>query len=338
MSKTNRSPFKLDTDLLSLRALVAVVEEGGFSAAANRVGRTQSAISLQIAKLEERLNTTLLERTSRSMSLTPSGEIFLSYARRILELTDEAVLAVTAPEEGSLLRVGFAEYLAPQHLHSVLARFRRAHPNCELRLVLGLGGEMLDSLDRGELDVVFSGPDRDGGQILWHEPLVWTGHSKACEDPKEAFELLLFPAPCIYRQIAFDSLAKAGRAWKVALNANSTQAIQSAVRAGMGIGLLPASSVLDDMPILEVGMPKLSNTSLVSYTAPDLSSPYAQRFTDFLLACIEDSVGKSIIFLNREKADPPERKNRPKSEQPLFPPPAVRPPALSTAFTGKAIS
>ncbi|MFC7337805.1 LysR family transcriptional regulator [Haloferula chungangensis] len=312
MSKANRSPFKLDTDLLSLRTLVAVVEEGGFSAAANRVHRTQSAISLQIAKLEERLNTKLLERTSRSLSLTPAGETFLSYARRILELADESMLALSAPEEGSLLRVGFAEYLAPQHLHSVLARFRRAHPNCELRLVLGLGGEMLDALDRGELDVVFSGPDRDGGQVLWQEPLVWTGHDKFGDD--DEIELLLFPAPCIYRKIAFDALTKAGRTWKVALNANSTQAIQSAVRAGMGIGILPASSVLDDMPVIEAGMPKLSNTYLVSYTAPDLSNPYASRFTDFLLACIEDSLGKSIIFLDRGKAEvsgkPGRRKTR----------------------------
>ena len=124
MSEPNRSPFKLDTDLLSLRALIAVVEEGGFSAAARRVHRSQSAVSLQVAKLEERLNTRLLERTSRSVSLTPAGETFISYARRILEMADEAMLAVTAPEESTLLRVGFAEYLAPQHLHNLLAQFR----------------------------------------------------------------------------------------------------------------------------------------------------------------------------------------------------------------------
>ena len=104
MSKSNRSALKLETDLLSLRALVAVVEEGGFTAAERRVGRTQSAISLQIAKLEERLGGKLLERTSRSVSITPAGETFVSYARRILELADEAVLAVTAPDENALLQ------------------------------------------------------------------------------------------------------------------------------------------------------------------------------------------------------------------------------------------
>ncbi|MEM9080302.1 MAG: LysR family transcriptional regulator, partial [Verrucomicrobiota bacterium] len=101
----------METDLLTLRSFVAVVEEGGFSAAAKRVHRTQSAISLQMAKLEERLNVQLLERTSRSVSLTSAGETFLSYARRILELADEASLAVSAPDEKALLRVGFPNYL-----------------------------------------------------------------------------------------------------------------------------------------------------------------------------------------------------------------------------------
>ena len=108
MSESNRLAFKLETDLISLRTLVAVIEEGGFTAAARRVNRTQSAISLQIAKLEERLGVKLLERTSRSVSITVAGETFVSYARRILELADEAILAVTSPGEATVLRVGFA--------------------------------------------------------------------------------------------------------------------------------------------------------------------------------------------------------------------------------------
>ncbi len=108
MRNKDRSGPKLETDLISLRSLVAVIEEGGFSAAARRMHRTQSAISLQIAKLEERLNTKLLERTSRSVNVTPAGETFVSYARRILELADEAIMAVTSPAELTLLRVGFA--------------------------------------------------------------------------------------------------------------------------------------------------------------------------------------------------------------------------------------
>lgn len=284
MSDPNRSSFKLETDLISLRSLVAVVEEGGFSAAAKRVNRTQSAISLQIAKLEERLNTRLLDRTSRSVSVTPAGEVFLSYAYRILELSDEAILAVTSPEESTLLRVGFAEYLAPQHLHTLLARFRRAHPNCDLSLVLGMGGEMLESMERGELDMVFAGPEAPDGETLWEEPLVWTGSLNNVEDPDIPIELVLMHAPCSYRQIAFDALTRAGRQWKLSIEANSVQAVQSAILAGLGVSVLPRSIIREELSKVSDVLPELPNTSVVSYLRSDLAHPYAQRFIDYLCA------------------------------------------------------
>ena len=286
MNESNRSAFKLETDLISLRTLVAVVEEGGFTAAARRVNRTQSAISLQIAKLEERLGVKLLERTSRSVAITATGETFVSYARRILELADEAILAVTSPNETTVLRVGFAEYLVPQYLHTLLARFRRAHPNCDLSLVLGSGGEMLKSMDRGELDLVFAGPEADGGHLLWEEQLVWTGISDA--NPNKPLELVLMHAPCSYRQIAFDALTKAGKAWKLSIDANSVHAVQSAIRAGVGASVLPVSAILEDMPLLDGDLPQLPNTSVMSYLGSDSKNPYAQRFIDFLMAGIED--------------------------------------------------
>ncbi len=290
MSKAHRSPFKLETDLISLRALVAVVEEGSFTAAAKRVGRTQSAISLQIAKLEERLSVKLLERTSRSVAVTPAGETFVSYARRILELADEAALAVTSPDEASVLRVGFAEYLVPQHLHTLLARFRRAHPNCDLSLMLGSGAEMLRSMRGGDLDLVFTGPEGDGGELLWEEPLVWAGSGKVPADSADApIELVLMHAPCSYRQIAFDALTKAGTPWKLSIDANSVHAVQSAIRAGLGVSVLPVSAVLEGMTLCEGTLPALPNTSVMSYRNADFTNPYGQRFIDFLLAGIEDS-------------------------------------------------
>ena len=290
MSKSNRSEFKLETDLISLRALVAVVEEGGFSAAAKRINRTQSAVSLQIAKLEDRLNTKLLERSSRALSVTPAGETFLSYARRMLELADEAILAVTAPEEATLLRVGFAEYLAPQHLHPLLARFRRAHPNCDLSLVLGSGTTLLGEMERGELDVVFAGPEADNGQVLWREPLVWTGTHPLDADPSAPLELVLMPAPCSYRQIVFDALTKIAQPWKLSIEANSVQAVQSAIQAGLGVSVLPRSAVAQGMPLVHDALPPLPDTSVMSFLRTDLAHPYAQRFIDFLLSSLEDTL------------------------------------------------
>jgi len=289
MRNLDGSDFKLETDLISLRSLVAVIEEGGFSAAARRMHRTQSAISLQIAKLEERLNTKLLERTSRSVSVTPAGETFLSYARRILELADEAILAVTSPEEATLLRVGFAAYLAPHDLHALIARFRRAHPNCDLSMVLGSGIEMLDSLRGGELDVVFSGPEGTDGQLLWEEQLVWVGTRNLENDKTSPVELILMHPPCSFRQIAFDALTGEAVPFKISISANSVQAVQSAIRADLGVSVLPVSAVPKDMQILRDELPELPNTSVMSFINTDIAHPYAQRFVDFLISSLKDN-------------------------------------------------
>ncbi|SFL18824.1 DNA-binding transcriptional regulator, LysR family [Pseudovibrio ascidiaceicola] len=284
MSNANRSPFRLDTDLTVLRSLIAVIEEGSFSAAAEKVGRTQSAISLQIAKLEERLDVKLFERTSRSLSQTSEGEIFIGYARKILELADEAVLSVSAPKEQSMLRVGFAEYLVPQHLHIHLARFKRAHPTCDLNLILGGGADLLCLLDAGELDVVFAGPEASGGKQLWQEPLVWCGQLPAADKP---LELILMQEPCSYRAIAISAMEAMASDWKISITANSIQAVQSAIKAGLGVSILPASALLEDIPVIESALPGLPVTSVLSYLSAQEENPLAQRFIDYLLCYLE---------------------------------------------------
>tara|TARA_Y100001960_G_C14782785_1_gene888132 strand:+ start:469 stop:1308 length:840 start_codon:yes stop_codon:yes gene_type:complete len=271
--------YRLDTDLISLRAFIAVVEEGSFSAAAVRVGRTQSAVSLQIAKLEERLGVKLLTRTSRTLELTRQGEQFISYARRILELADEAVLAVSSPEEKVVLRIGFSEYLVPQHLHKLLATFRRANPNCDLSLMLGVGDNLIEMQNNGQLDVVFAGPNAGtNGTLLWEEPLVWTGEVTN----SDMLDLVLMHAPCSFRKEALDALNRSNKAYKLCVDANSIQAVQASVKAGIGISVVPKSAVLEGMSFTE-GLPALPSTGVMVYNKKDNVNLYAQRFVEFLV-------------------------------------------------------
>lgn len=278
----DKNPHKLEIDLNTLRSLIAVVEEGGFSAAAKKVHRTQSAVSVQIAKLEDQLNTKLLERTSRSVRLTQAGETFLSYARRMLELADEAVFAVSPWDEKEELRVGFADYLAPQHLQAVVTGFRQQYPNCDLSMVLGLGPPLLEMMERKELDLVVAGPEGDKGTVLWDEELVWTGTCDAPDDPTVPMKLVMMPAGCLYRKLAFDALTKISRPWKMSLEANSFSAVHSAIRAGLGVTILPITAIRDDMEIIKEGLPELPNTTVTSYIGA--SHPYAQPFIDYLVA------------------------------------------------------
>jgi DNA-binding transcriptional LysR family regulator len=282
MKKRKSDKFILDADLITLRAVVAVVDEGSFSGAAKKIGRTQSAVSLQIAKLEERLDILLFERTSRSVAQTPAGEVFTAYARRILDLADEAYAAVSSPAISKPMRIGVAEYLVPQHLYELLSRFKRRYPKAAIELKLGIGGSLVQELKDGQLDVVVAGPEGEKGFVLMEEPLVWVVPQDRPDAGDEALELILMQPPCSYRKAAFDSLAKAERPWNLALSANSIQGTQSAVAAGLGVSVVPKSAVNKELKIVSEGLPELPATSIQAYSNNIDSHPLIEPFIDFL--------------------------------------------------------
>jgi len=283
MSKSNISQFRLDTDLISLRALVAIVDEGSFSAAARKIGRTQSAISLQIAKLEDRVQTRLLDRTSRTVTQTTDGEILTAYARRILELADEAMTAISAPEISTPFRIGFPEHLVPQLLHDLLARFQRSHPKVHLQLQLGTGPELQQQLQQGNLDLVISGPEGNGGKVLLIEPLVWVGSLGHVPKSDEALSLILIKPPCSYRKATMDALATGRLPWRITMEANSLQAVQTAVAVGLGVSVMARSAVTKSLQVLDDFYPELPETSMVAYVLPNAPHPLAERFISFLV-------------------------------------------------------
>lgn len=283
MGKRKHSHYKLDADLLTLRALVAVADRGSFSAAAKIIGRSQSAVSLQIAKLEERMEVRLLDRTSRSVRQTPEGETFIAYARRILELADEGLSAVTTPDVSEPLRIGFAEYLVPEHLHIILSRFKRGQPKVKLELHLGAGYKLYHELTQNRLDVVVAGPEAQDGLVLFTEPLVWVGPNGGnIRREEDSVGLILMPPPCSYRKAAFDALTTAGIPWHVAVSANSVQGVQSAVTAGLGVSVMARSAVNRHLGIISDGFPELPDTSINAYWEKNSPHPLVKRFVAFI--------------------------------------------------------
>lgn len=281
MRKSDLSYRRLETDLLSLRTLVAIAEEGSFSAAARRIGRSQSAVSLQVAKLEDQLGARLLHRTSRSVKQTRAGETLIAYARKILALADEAALAVASPKGGPPFRIGCADYLAPGNLHDLLGRFRRAHPRTDLKLRLGPGTELRAALEAGDLDVLIAGPDGgEGGLVLRTEPMVWIGAPEDGFDAPGPVPLVLMGAPCSYRKMALEALSAAGKPFRITMEANSIQGVQAAVRGRIGISAV-AGSATAGLPVLERGAPPLPRTAIVVFPGRD-AHPLADRFVDFL--------------------------------------------------------
>jgi DNA-binding transcriptional LysR family regulator len=280
----------LDVDLL--RAFVTVVDAGGFSAAAERLLRGQSAISLQIKRLEERLGVRLMERNPRRIALTSEGELILDHARRILALNDELVARVREPELSGLVRLGAPEDFATSHLPRVLARFARAHPRVSLEVTCELTLEILERFSNGGLDLALVKREPSVGVVgtrVWREPLVWAATSRDLALAPGPLPLAVSPRPCVYRKRATDALDAAGRPWRIAYTCGSLAGTHAAVRAGLGVTVLPKEMVPPDLSILDgeaSGLPDLRDTEMALIEAHGLA-PAARRLRDVIVRELE---------------------------------------------------
>jgi DNA-binding transcriptional LysR family regulator len=242
----------LDIDLL--RSFAAVADTGSFTAAAGLVARTQSAVSVQVKRLEEIVGRRVFERTSRSLSLTPEGEMLLGYARRILELNDESVRRIAEPPVAGEIRLGITEYFVPNELPAILARFAAAYPGVRLEVRMGLSRDLREEMTRGELDaVIVRLAPRERAQAIWSEPQVWVAPAGSEPGRGDVVPLALLRPPCVLREHAIESMRKLKRPCKVAFTGSSMVSVQAAVRAGLGVSIVPRSSVLPGMQVLPKG-------------------------------------------------------------------------------------
>ncbi len=241
-----------DLEIELLRAFVAVAEAGGFTAASGVVGRSQSAVSQKIIRLEELVGRKLFERTSRSLSLTQDGERLLVTARRMLELNDLTVRSMREPAAVGRLRLGISEDFIPRQLPSLLARFRRLYPQVHLELMTGLSCDLLAAHDDGQLEVVVAKKDGTAqrGRVIWREPLVWLAASGYAADFSKPAELVLLTPPCTYRELMTRTLDSVRHPWIASCTASSLMGIQAAVAGGLGMTILGRSFVQDGLQVL----------------------------------------------------------------------------------------
>lgn len=235
-------PFHIDT--LLLKSFIAVAETGSFSQAADIVGRTQSAVSLQIKKLEEGLRHPLFDRTTKRVSLTPGGEIFLGYARRMIEMQWEAYSRLNEPDIKGEITLGTPEDFATHYLPNILASFSKHHPHVQLHVKCDLTLNLVAGFRKGEYDIalVKRDPERvKGGVKVWREPLVWAATENY--QPRSPLPLVLSPQPCIYRARALAALDRAHKPWTIAYTSPSLAGTIAAVKAGLGITVLPANMI-----------------------------------------------------------------------------------------------
>lgn len=286
----------LDMDLL--RTLVAIADGGSFSGAAAQLGRTQSAISLQIKRLEELVGHPLLERTQgRVAGPTEEGRVLIDYGRRILRLNDEAYSCFAQPGLFGQLRLGLPEELMESTFPQVLTAFARACPRVQVSVRCDLSVRLNAALEAGELDLaiikrVSAAHEmlEPGWRILRREPLVWLAGERSQPGAERPLPLALFHEGCVFRVAALAALAQAGLPWQVAFVGNSYTGIRHAVAAGLAITPLPQSLLGPGLVQIREGLPPLPDSLMVARFGSAEPLPSAR----LLLELFEQSVAKSV--------------------------------------------
>jgi DNA-binding transcriptional LysR family regulator len=276
----------LDTGLL--RAFVALAETLSFSRTAERIGRSQSAVSMQIMRLEEILGCQLFRRDKRNVAITAEGEALLGDARRLLALADGMVARMREPEVAGEVRFASPEDFATQYLPEILAAFAAKHPQVRLHVTCDLTLRLVESLGRGEQDLIVVKQDPaepyPGSRPLWREQPVFVARERhPPRDSDSRVPLVLSPNPCVYRRRAVGALDAAGLPWDIAYTSPSFAGTVAAVRAGLGVTVLPRTMVPEGLVGLEPGAdwPALPEVEIALLAAPR-ASPATAALESFI--------------------------------------------------------
>ncbi len=274
----------LETPLL--RTLVAVSETGSFTRAAAQVHRTQSAVSMQIKRLEETVGKPLLERDRRQARLTREGEALVAYARRILNLHDEALAAVSQPEVTGLVRIGTPDDYAAGFLPQVLSDFAETHPNVEVEMRCEISAKISQAFERGEVDVALltSGSWLKGGEIIRRERITWATSVRHMVHERDPVPLAVFEPGCLFRESALVALDEIERPFRIAYSSESYAGLVTAALAGLAVTVMARSSVPAGLRELspDEGFPVLPSVDIALLRPPPGRSHAADRLADHI--------------------------------------------------------
>ena len=267
------SSKRLDTDLL--RTFLTVAKHGNVTRGAQALHRTQSAVSIQIKRLEESLAARLFRREPRGVSLTEAGERLRAAAERIVGDLDETVRTFRADPIGGLVRVGIPEEYGAEVLPAVLADFSARFPAVEVFVRCGFSVEFPEAIRRGELDLAVFADCRRFGQsdTLIRVPMAWVASRPwRCRD-EEPVPLALFDRACAWRDVAIQALEDAGQPYRVVFSSESTAGIKAAIATGLAVGVLSRSTLESSMLVLgrEHGLPPLPDSVLLLLRGSDCS-------------------------------------------------------------------
>lgn len=279
-------------DIDQLQTFLAIVDSGSFTRAADRVFKTQSAVSMQMRRLEERLGKSLFMKDGRGNRLTTDGEKLIQFARRIIRLNQEAVAAFDDNRLEGTLRIGTPDDYADRYMPEIIMRFAKTHPNVELYIVCEPSVSLAEKMNRNELDIalVTHNPSLRSSDVVRTEPLCWVASANHPLPDNAPIPLAMGRRDCRWRQLACSALDADGREYQVLFTSWSSQVVAAAVLAGMAVSVLPESALRPGMKVLASadGFPQLPPVQIGLMRRPGLSPSLANAITDHITACLDN--------------------------------------------------
>ncbi len=284
----------LDMDVL--RTLATAIELGSFARAAERLGRTQSAVSLQMRRLEAQVGQPVLRKQGRGLALTDAGDVLLGYARRMLELNDEALTALKGSALAGTVRLGVHQDFAAAWLPAALARFARAYPAVGIAAQVERNAVLLDRLAHGQLDLALvfgvaaaTGPGFAATPVV-ELPMTWLAGRDYAPSERRPLPLILFEAPCVFRDAALAALERARVPWRVVLTSPSLTGLWAAAEAGLGVTIRTPMGLPRALVPIEAGLPALPRVTLTVHTIAE-PAPAVVRLREILLDVLDRGLG-----------------------------------------------
>jgi DNA-binding transcriptional LysR family regulator len=300
----------LDTD--QLRSFVAIVDTGSFTRAAERVFRTQSAVSMQIRRLEEQLERPLFVKQGRGVRLTEDGEKLIDYARQILQIEAAALASVSRKALAGRIRFGIPDDYAESFLPEIVTRFTRRHPLVEITVICESSCDLADRVSAGELDLAVVSAGIGNAEILREEPLRWVVAAHARTHEMRPLPLALSSPSCNWRRIAITALDEVGIPWRPLLASANLSAIAPVVHAGIAVTVLPPSAMRPGLRALDddEGLPALPTNEVGLLVAKDLRSAEGKVLAEEIRAILTEQPVDRLELVMPQAADAPRLRPR----------------------------
>jgi DNA-binding transcriptional LysR family regulator len=279
-------------DLDQLKTLVAIAETGSFTRAGEAVFKTQSTISMQMRRLEERIGKPIFARDGRASKLTENGERLLVYARRMVRLSDEAMAAFDETELSGSVRLGTPDDYADRFLPEILARFSRSNPLVEVSVICEPSTELLKQTRSGDIDLAIVTNCGDVQvEMIREEPLMWVASNQHCAAEEEILPLAMFKPPCRFRDAAISALNAAERKYRVLYQSDNSTAIAASVLAGLAVTAIPESGLRPGMCVLGEtdGLPRLPSCEIGMVRSSNLApSAIVDKLAEHIVSSLDN--------------------------------------------------